>query len=66
MMCGFSVSGLIAANASVWPSSAFATASMPIVPPAPARLSTTTAWPRSTRSFSAIMRATTSFTPPAG
>ena len=50
----------------VWPSgSALATKSAPILPPAPARLSTTMGWPSSSPSRSAITRAVTSVAPPA-
>jgi predicted carbohydrate-binding protein with CBM5 and CBM33 domain len=37
-----------------------------MVPPAPARFSTTTGWPSEADSFSATRRATTSVEPPAG
>src|SRR5215212_6964807 len=50
---------------SVWPSgAAFATASAPIVEPAPGRLSTTTGWPSALAKPSDITRATTSVKPP--
>src|SRR5471032_2549957 len=37
---------------------------MPMLPPAPARLSTTTCWPSDSESFCAMMRAMTSVGPP--
>jgi hypothetical protein len=50
---------------SVWPSgSAFATMSAPRLPPAPARLSTTTGWPSSGARRSASSRAVRSVAPP--
>ena len=65
--CGFSTSGLIAAKPSAWPSgAALATASMPMLPLAPALLSTTTLWPSAGTSRSASRRATLSATPPGG
>jgi hypothetical protein len=62
--------GLIACEptydiSSVWPSGgAFATRSMPMLPPAPARLSTTTAWPHFSDSFWPTIRASASDAPP--
>ena len=50
----------------VWPSPAWATASAPMLPPAPTRLSTTTGWPSAFSSGSASARAVRSGDEPAG
>lgn len=51
---------------SVWPSGeALATASSPMVPPAPGLLSMTTVWPSASCSLGAIRRAVVSAPPPA-
>ena len=51
---------------SVWPSGGdFATASEPTTPPAPARFSTTTGWPRSSDIFGATRRVMMSVEVPA-
>ena len=64
---GLSTSGLMAEKPRVAPSgTALATASMPMVPLAPARLSTTIVTPSWADSRSARARATVSLTPPAG
>src|SRR5258706_6858385 len=55
------------ASTSVWPSgSDFATASVPRLPLAPGRASTSTGWPRPAASFSFSVRAIRSTMPPAG
>ena len=65
--CGLSTSGLMAAKPRLWPSgAALATASMPMLPLAPALLSTTTLWPSTGARRSASRRATLSATPPGG
>src|SRR6185436_13538077 len=57
----------IVAMNSVWPSaSAFAATSVPIVPLAPARFSTTTPCPHASWSFAPTTRATMSVPPPGG
>src|SRR5436190_22466884 len=54
-------------RSSVYPSAgALATASVPMIPPAPPWLSTTTCLPRRSESWKAIMRPTTSLLPPGG
>src|SRR5882672_6541718 len=54
-------------RSSMWPSGfARATASVPMMPPAPPWLSTTTDLPRRSESWKAIMRPTTSLLPPGG
>src|SRR3954462_5371098 len=51
----------------VLPSGAlFATASTPMLPPAPGRFSTTTGWPRRSDIGTAMLRATRSALPPGG
>src|SRR5687767_7962272 len=51
----------------VYPSGAdFAARSVPTMPAAPARLSTTTCWPRDSESLELIVRATMSVPPPGG
>ncbi len=64
--CGFSASGLMAAKPRVCPSVALATASRPMLPLAPALLSTSTLCPSKGVSRSAKSRATLSATPPGG
>src|SRR5260221_922313 len=52
-------------NSMVYPSGAASRAvSMPILPPAPARLSTTTDWPKLALNFCAMMRPMVSIPPP--
>jgi hypothetical protein len=63
--CGLTVKMLPEAISSVWPSVALAAAAAPMLPPAPARLSTTTFWPQIADNFSPTIRATTSVLPPA-
>jgi hypothetical protein len=61
------VASALDVNSRVWPSGAlFATASAPIVPPAPPRFSTTKGWPKASPNRSASGRASTSLLPPGG
>src|SRR5450759_911123 len=61
------VTCVLVAIKNVYPSGAdLTTASAPILPPAPGRLSMTTVWPSSGRRLSAITRAVTSVLPPGG
>jgi hypothetical protein len=63
--CGLTVKMLPDAISSVWPSgAALATSAVPMLPPAPARLSTTTVCFQISPSFCASRRATTSVLPP--
>jgi len=56
-----------AARPTVWPSGAlFATASTPMLPPAPGRFSTTTGWPSFSLILGAMERAIRSALPPGG
>jgi hypothetical protein len=56
----------VVVSSSVYPSGGdFATNSAPSAPPAPARLSTTTCWPRLLESFCARRRPSWSGAPPA-
>jgi hypothetical protein len=60
------IATLLGTITSVWPSgSALATASMPIMPPAPVRFSTTQGWPSDCGKRSHRWRAMRSAAPPA-
>ncbi len=63
--CGLMTSVPSKPSTSVWPSGAApATACVPLLPPAPGRLSTPTCWPRRAPRRSATTRAPVSVTPP--
>ncbi len=66
-MAGLIESGPFRPSSRVVPSGvAFATASAPIMPPPPLRLSMMTCWPSTGATASASMRPTASAVPPAG